>query len=184
MRRGAARAEAPGGGAPGGRWRAQSARRGAPVRVLDGEIEAEDAKELALADEDLLLEPPELLVALGRLHRRVLHLVRLHDDVAQLLRGLLHLRRKEEARRRHLRASRGGPLTRRPLPQAQLAQDQQRRPTAGGSSRRQPPPTAAAERAHPRSRAVAGGNLPGSVRNSHTTRARRSDGRRRSPSRC
>ena len=63
-----------------------------PVRVLYREVEAEHAQQLALADEDLLLELPELLrVGIRRLDGAMLHLVRLGDDVLELLGRLLDL---------------------------------------------------------------------------------------------
>ena len=75
----------------------------APVRMLDGEVEAEHTEQLALTDEHLFLELKEqVLVALGALVGRVLHLVRLDNHVAQLLGRLLHLRGQEEARCGHL----------------------------------------------------------------------------------
>ena len=71
--------------------------------MLDGEVEAEHTEQLALTDEHLILELKEqVLVALGALVGRVLHLVRLDNHVAQLLGRLLHLRGQEEARCGHL----------------------------------------------------------------------------------
>ena len=70
--------------------------------MLDGEVEAEHTEQLALTDEHLILELTEVLVALGALVGRVLHLVRLDNHVAQLLGRLLHLRGQEEARCGHL----------------------------------------------------------------------------------
>ena len=70
--------------------------------MLDGEVEAEHPEQLALTDEHLILELTEVLVALGALVGRVLHLVRLDNHVAQLLGRLLHLRGQEEARCGHL----------------------------------------------------------------------------------
>ena len=70
--------------------------------MLDGEVEAEHTEQLALTDEHLFPELREVLVTLGALVGRVLHLVRLDNHVAQLLGRLLHLRGQEEARCGHL----------------------------------------------------------------------------------
>ena len=80
-----------GDGGAAGQW-------GAPVGVLDGEVKVEGLQQDALAHEDLLLERPELL-RLGLRPRGllVLRLVRLDDDILDLLRCLLDLSGEEEA---------------------------------------------------------------------------------------
>jgi hypothetical protein len=70
--------------------------------MVYGEIEAEDPQQFAFADEDLLLEPPQLLVTLWSCHRGMLHLVCLDNDIAQLLGCLLDFGGEKQASRRDL----------------------------------------------------------------------------------